>query len=305
MSTPETAVSVIVPHYSDLKRLDRCLAALQRQTYPADRFEVIVADNQSPEGVEAVRAVVAGRARVILAPDKGAGPARNGGVAAAASPLLAFTDSDCVPEPGWLAAGLAVLPAYDFVGGQMKVFSEAGDRLSPEEAYESVFAFDNRDYVLRKKFTVTANLFCPAAVFARVGGFRTGVSEDIEWSNRATAMGCRIGYADEAIVSHPARRDWAELVKKWTRINAEIFQLYNLRPRGHLAWMARTALLPASALAYTPKVFFTRKVRTLRERLGALAVLYRLTGWRMVDSVRLSAHRLGGAGSLISGQARS
>ena len=40
-------VSVIVPHYNDLERLNICLDALGGQTFPVDRFEIIVADNDS------------------------------------------------------------------------------------------------------------------------------------------------------------------------------------------------------------------------------------------------------------------
>jgi len=75
-------VSVVVPHYHDLGGLALCLAALGNQTYPKDRLEVVIADNASPEGEAAVAAVIAGRAKLVVIRDKGAGPARNGGVAA-------------------------------------------------------------------------------------------------------------------------------------------------------------------------------------------------------------------------------
>src|SRR6478672_8526953 len=40
-------VSVIVPVFNDPVRLRTCLQALGRQSYPRDRFEVIVVDNGS------------------------------------------------------------------------------------------------------------------------------------------------------------------------------------------------------------------------------------------------------------------
>ena len=45
---------------------------------------------------------------VVPAPVQGAGPARNAGVAAAMAPVIALIDSDCVPEPDWIAEGAAV-----------------------------------------------------------------------------------------------------------------------------------------------------------------------------------------------------
>src|SRR3954468_12291438 len=106
-------VSVIVPHYQDLAGLEICLAALAAQTYPADRFEIVLADNNSPVGLPAVEAGVRGRASVVLVTEKGAGPARNGAVAASKGEVLAFIDSDCVAEPGWLAAGVQALERFD------------------------------------------------------------------------------------------------------------------------------------------------------------------------------------------------
>ena len=47
-------VSVIVPHYNDLEALDRCLSGLTAQTFPAEQVEIIVADNMSEVGLEAV-----------------------------------------------------------------------------------------------------------------------------------------------------------------------------------------------------------------------------------------------------------
>jgi GT2 family glycosyltransferase len=280
-------VSVVVPHFQDLDGLDRCLAALGRQTHPAGDFEVVVADNNSPVGEAAVAARIAGRARLVIVADKGAGPARNGGVAASRGKTLAFTDSDCVPEPDWLAQGLAALADWDLVGGRMRVLVEDEGRMTGPEAFEAVFAFDNEDYVTRKGFTVTANLFCPRALFDAVGGFRVGVSEDLEWSHRARAAGYRIGYAAGAVVGHPARRTWAELRKKWARLNAETFALVAGGPHGRTRWLLRSLALPLSAVAHTPKVLRSPALRSWGDRRRALAALYRLRAWRLGDSLRL------------------
>jgi GT2 family glycosyltransferase len=280
-------VSVIVPHYRDLARLDRCLAALGAQTYPQDQFEVIVADNASPEGEAAVAAAIAGRARLVTVSEKGAGLARNGGVAAARGDLLAFTDADCLPDPGWLAAGIARLADADVVGGRMQVLVGDPARPTPVEAFEVVFAFDNEHYVRRLGFTVTANLFCPRSVFERVGGFRVGVSEDLEWSRRATDAGFRLAYAPDALVGHPARRTWPELVGKWRRINSETYGLSIGQPGRAMRWLARGALMPLSAVAHTPRVLGSDKLATFGQKWGALGILYRLRFWRAADAVRV------------------
>lgn len=284
-------VSVIIPHYRDLGGLDLCLKALAQQTYLSDDFEIIVADNNSPEGEAAVAEVIAGRARLTVVREKGAGPARNGGVALARGEILAFTDSDCVPEAEWLAEGLAALPAYDFIGGRVTVLVDDPAQMSGAEAFERVFAFDFKTYITKKGFTGAGNLFCPRAVFDEVGGFRVGVSEDVEWSQRARGKGLRLGYAPRAIVGHPARRNWDELWGKWRRVNAETYGLYRERPAGNLKWLARSLALPLSAVLHTPRVFASDQLSTAGQRLGAVATLFKLRFWRLGDALRLLRQR--------------
>jgi GT2 family glycosyltransferase len=282
------SVSIIIPHFNDLAGLDRCLTALERQTHPRDDFAIIVADNGSPQGLGAVAAAIAGRAQLILAPERGAGPARNAGVAASATPLLAFIDSDCVAEPQWLAAGLAGLESYDFCGGPVHVLIDNPPPWTPEQAFEMVFAFDNESYVRDKGFTGSGNLFTRRALFDDVGGFRVGMSEDLEWSHRATAKGYRLGFVHEAAIGHPARKNWDELHRKWLRIHAE---LYALRPPtlgNRLRWLARSWAMPLSIIAHAPRIWRHPKLETAANRRAAVAGLVRLRLWRWWDGHRLA-----------------
>jgi GT2 family glycosyltransferase len=281
-------ISVVVPHFDDLVNLDKCLSALERQTIPVDQFEIVVADNNSSCGRPRVEQAIAGRASLVSVSERGAGPTRNGGAAAARGEILAFTDSDCVPAEDWLAEGMAALADYDFVGGKVIVSVADEGHVTPTEAFEKVFAFDFETYINRKGFTGSGNLFVPRPVFDAVGGFRTGVSEDVDWSRRAVAKGYRLGYAPAAIVAHPARRNWNELRRKWERINRESFALEQQAPGGRLRWLGRTMLLPASAVAHAPRVLRSPRLRSPRERAGALAVLFMCRAWRFGDALKLA-----------------
>ena len=85
-------------------------------------------------------------------------------------------------------------------------------------------AHDRRDGYLRPD--PRDPLAVERALFDAVGGFRVGVSEDTEWCERARVAGYRIGYAPAAVVGHPARRTWDELLAKWRRLNVESFNLF-------------------------------------------------------------------------------
>lgn len=280
-------VSVIVPHYDDLISLDKCLSSLTKQTFELDATEIIVADNASPQGIEAVRSVVAGRAKVVLVHERGAGPNRNGGVAIATGINLAFIDSDCVAEPTWLTCGLQALEQFDVVGGKVSVIVSDSSEINGTEAFEAVFAFDNKSYIEKKGFTGSGNLFVSKRVFDIVGGFKNGVSEDVEWSRRATAAGFTLGYADDAEVGHPPRRSWAELKRKWSRLSKESYLLAANKKYGRVEWLARCILTPFSALVHTPKMLFTPKISSFRGRLRGLHVLYRIRSFRLIEGLQV------------------
>ncbi len=273
VAASQPRVSVVIPHYQDLGGLKLCLDSLTRQTFPKDQFEIVVSDNASPVGEAAVAEVVNGRAQLVTCTDKGAGPNRNAGVAASRGAILAFIDSDCVAEPQWLEKGVEGLSHFDFVGGRVKVLVDDPARMTGEEAFESVFAFDFATYINKKGFTGAGNMLCPRAVFDAVGGFSNGVSEDVEWSHRATGKGFRLGYVPEAVVGHPARRNWRDLSAKWRRVNAETYRLHRRNGSGVAAWLARSALLAVSSVAHTPKVLASANLPGPRERLLALGTL--------------------------------
>ena len=279
-------VSVIVPHYNDAERLSLCLNRLSRQTL-AEPYEIIVADNGSALSDAQLDAVIAQRARLVRVFERGAGPARNGGVKLARGRILAFTDSDCLPELEWLKAGVHATSSYDLVGGQMLVLLEDPTKMSGAEAFEKTFAFNNKRYVTKKGFTVTANLFCLRETFTHVGPFKTEVSEDVEWCQRALGLGYSIGYSEEAIVYHPARRNWNELLVKWRRINKEAFMLKKQSGSGLAKYLIFNLCLPASVVIDLPKVFINNNGMSFYKKLEVLSTLFRLRTWRSIDTFKL------------------
>ena len=276
-------VAVIIPHYNDTARLGRCLAALEPQL-GAD-LEVVVADNASTEDLEPIRARFAS-ARVVIQPEKGAGPARNAGAAATRAPWLAFLDADCVPAPGWLdrVRRIAAGDPGTVTGGRVDVFDETPRPRSGPQAFETVFAFDQEAYVRDKGFSVTANLVAARAVFDRAGPFRVGLSEDLDWCHRATATGARLVYDPDLAVSHPTRQDWAALAKKWRRLTAEEYHLGGSR----LRWGLKALAMPGSAVAHLPRVLRAGALDdTAKAR--ALVTLVRLRLARMIWMLGLLA----------------
>lgn len=279
-------IAVIIPHYNDVDRLERCLTELMRNDLRG--AEILVVDNNSPAPPDRLHGDFP-LVRFLSETEKGAGPARNRGVQESSAPVLAFIDADCVPDRDWLSVARAVAPKADLVGGRVDVFDETPPPRSGAEAFEKVFAFDFRTYIEVKGFSGSGNLVTTRAVFEDVGPFRTVVSEDSDWSYRATAKGYRLIYEDGLRVSHPSRADWTALRTKWRRLTQESYALQqSARPglAGRLRWGIKAIAMPASTLVHMPRLLFSPKLDTMGERLRGVGTLVRLRLVRMAWMLR-------------------
>jgi GT2 family glycosyltransferase len=225
-------VSVIVPVYDHGERLPETLRALADQAYPGE-WEVVVVDNGSSAGLEEIVARYPG-ARLVHEPRVGSYAARNRGVKEARAEILAFTDADCRPERGWLAAGVEVLradPACGLLAGRIDVEVVDPGRPTAAELYESVAAFRQREYVERWRFGATANLFTRRGAFARVGPFDEALHSlgDRDWGRRVFEAGFTLRYTEAARVHHPARRSLRELLRRARRMTGGYYQIARSR----------------------------------------------------------------------------
>ena len=169
-------------------------------------FEVIVVDNGSLDATATLAEEHPLKPRVIRRQrGEGAGAARNDGATAAVAPVLAFTDSDCQPDPAWLAEGLRALTGADLVQGS--VSPTRGVAVGPYDRTLSV----SSEYGLYE----TANMFVRRELFERLGGFQDLVpdkgtpgnagrpfGEDAWFAWRARRMGARTAFGRDTRVYH-------------------------------------------------------------------------------------------------------
>lgn len=275
-------VDVIIPHLNDHHRLALCLEALRRQTYPADRFTVTVVDNGSDQPIDAVLARFPG-VRGSLERKRGCGSARNRGVAGTQGAILAFTDSDCLPEPDWLAQAVALLTPGDgdIVGGDVRVFAADSANPTDAELYDQVFGFECRRYVQQKHFACGANIVVPRRVYEAVGPFRDGSQpEDLEWGRRATRLGYRIVYGARARVRHPARHSFAELDKKIERTVWHARNHMAENENFRLKWTIYTLAMASPPLLKAVQVLSSPALNGVEQRLRTLRTLMRMRYFR-------------------------
>ena len=276
-SADQIDCSIVIPHFNDVVRLERCLEALMPQV-GAD-VEVIVADNNSTQSLDAVTSRWP-EVRVTVETEKGAGPNRNTGVAEAKGRWLLFIDSDCVPASDWVARGREIARENAIIGGRVDIFHETPPPCSGAEAFEAVFAFKMKRYLQEEKFLGAGNLVLAKATFDKVGGFRAAVAEDREWSQRAASMGVELDFDDDFAASHPSRQNWDQLQRKWRRLASEAYHLDVHEAGDRVKWAVKALAMPASAVVHAPQVLRHPDLN-MGEKLRGLATLFRIRFYRM------------------------
>ena len=101
---PTEGVSVVISYFEADDALALTMAALSRQSYPRELFEVVIVDDGSNPPLATPETDF--DVRVVHQEDRGFGVARarNTGAAVARHDILVFLDGDMVPEAHWLSA---------------------------------------------------------------------------------------------------------------------------------------------------------------------------------------------------------
>ena len=206
-------VSVVVSVQNRPGLILRLLEALESQTYPRDRYEVVIVDNGStdrtPDAVRGFGAASSAAVRVVTKEASTVSDSRNRGVREARGDLIAFTDSDCRPTPAWIEEGVRGLADADLVQGRT-IADPAMPRGPLHRTVETsgdVGLFD------------TCNMFFRRAPFEAAGGFDPaftrridlprprsrqdyGFGDDTEMAWRLIRSGHRVVHRPEALVYH-------------------------------------------------------------------------------------------------------
>jgi glycosyltransferase involved in cell wall biosynthesis len=304
-----TVVSVIVPARDAAGRIERTLDALTRQDFDGEH-EVVVVDDGSVDDTAAI-AERAGARVVRHAHARGPADARNAGVGVASGRILAFTDSDCVPDRGWLRAGVAACEDADLVQGRVE--PEPGD---PPGSFDHTIAVREETLLYE-----TANLFVTREWFDRTGGFRAFIDpseghfgEDVVFAWSARRLGARTAFAPEALVHHEiVRRPASEWIRERRRLRLfplltrEVPELRG-RMRGGLFLSDRTARFDL-ALAGIGAALLTRRpwalLATVPYLRGALRTWDPFTRSALHENAALVAGDCVAFASLAEGSVRA
>lgn len=207
---------VIILNWNGRHWLERSLAALARQTRPAD--EIVVVDNGSADdSVAWLRAQWPAVQVLDLGANLGFAAGNNRGAAGAGTDALVFLNNDTEPEPDWLAALVAAADgpdAPDLVTSRI-VYLDRPDLIdSAGDGYLRCgggFKMHHGQPAASAPGTREVFGACGAAflirrtLFEALGGFTESffmVYEDVDLSYRARLRGARVWYESRAVVGH-------------------------------------------------------------------------------------------------------
>ncbi|MEM8604983.1 MAG: glycosyltransferase [Cyanobacteria bacterium P01_H01_bin.121] len=252
-STFLPSVSVIVPIFNGAADVPRLLEQITAQTYQTDQVEYLLVDNNScdrtAEILQAALADYSGLPLKILQETaiQSSYAARNTGIRAASGEVLAFTDADCCPQVDWLEQlvqpfqnadiGLVIGEIRGLPGQTwLERYADQVDTLSQRYTLEHSFC----------PYGQTANLAVRSSVLKTVGLFRpyltTGGDADLCWRIQRESD-WQLAFAEDAIIQHRHRSNFAELRSQWRRYgrsNRYLHELYgvSLMPKPRLKYQA-------------------------------------------------------------------
>jgi hypothetical protein len=215
-------VTVVVPTVDRVDLLRRCLGGLSGARV------LVVHDGHA--GVAALLAELDVPSLVIG--DRGVSAKRNAGWKAAGTPLVAFTDDDCEPAPGWVGALAAAAADADLVAGPV--------RPHPQDVAEGRWA---RTVTAEQPgFYPGCNLLVRKELLEKVDGFDESLhgGEDTDLAWRVREAGGRAAWADEGLVWHAVRPvtfpEQLRSLPRWAGLPLVVRRHPQLRALAHRRW---------------------------------------------------------------------
>lgn len=229
--------SIVIPVRNRTDDFERCLACVLSQSMEAGTFEVLVCDDGSDEAVaDRLRSICSQdeRVRYLSQPHRGPAAARNLGAGHARAEIVVFTDSDTLPQPGWLEAILKPFVTNDIIAVEGPVRPPRPAQSPLEEAPRNEGGVH-----------LTANMAYRRSTLLAVGGldeeFLLPAFEDVDLALCAARYG-KISFAEEALVIHPWRR--VTLASSLRRLRQLDWLIVTAQRHGCLGWSDRPTRYP-------------------------------------------------------------
>lgn len=209
--------SVVIPVYNEAVELKNTLDALQKQTYPQTKFEIIVVDNGSTDSTKELISQYKGVIYLLQVEYLNSSySSRNRGIEAAAGEIIILLDGTVIPEKEWLEGGLKCMKEKEADIITSNVRFDFGGKVTAGKIYDSNNA-TTEIQTERRGVAVTASLFIKAHLFDKIGKFKEGAytAEDGIWTYKATHSGYKLEFCHRSRAHKKAKTYWKLVKKQW------------------------------------------------------------------------------------------
>ncbi|MBF0521703.1 MAG: glycosyltransferase [Candidatus Omnitrophica bacterium] len=196
-------ISVVIPAYNCEKTISQTIQAVLNQTYKNIRV-IVVDDGSTDQTARTIRSF--SDVRYVYQKNAGPASARNRGAKEAATEIVFFTDSDCIPQKDWIEKSLV-----HFQDPEIAVVAGSYGIANPESILarcihkEILFRHRTRMPQYPKAFG-SYNFGVRKKVFDLVGGFneryRFASGEDNDLSYKIIKAGQKIYFEKNSFVDH-------------------------------------------------------------------------------------------------------
>lgn len=217
-------MSVVVPALNCADEVDGFAASIREQTYPHDRFEVIVADNGSSDAT--VARLESHSIRHVVRRERGRSRALNAGLQVARGEIICTTDISCRPRPDWIHRIVECFEdrSVGCVAGEislLRTHSNMAIRFQDRTNYMSPLHAASRTQLPHLPFADGANASFRREVFDAIGPFEEAFIKgaDVEICYRMFVMtDYRLVFCRQAVVAEGGEPTLRALLKQRFRM---------------------------------------------------------------------------------------
>jgi glycosyltransferase involved in cell wall biosynthesis len=264
-------VTIAMPCLNEERFIEACLESVRRQDYPADRYEVLIADGGSTDATRAIVGRLAAedpRIRLIDNPERIQAPAMNRMIRAARGDVVVRMDVHCEYADDYVRRCVEALErsGAENVGGAQRARATTFFQKALCAALESPLGVGGAKYrgadfegfvdtvflgAFRRRVFESVGLYDPHAI----------TNEDAELNQRIIASGGKVFLSKEIVVHYYPRDSFSALAKQYfkygrgrARTLLKLGKFLSLRPAiPFLVVCSGTALLATSAIQpFTP-----------------------------------------------------
>lgn len=219
-------VSVVIPVFNDPEGIITTLQSVTTQTYPRDRYEVLVVDNGSSDETLAVTEEFAQQSEGLVQvlqenTIQSSYAARNRGIEQSTGEVIAFIDANMSVNEGWLDSVVEEMASRDLtiVGCDVEVYIPKGEKTT-FATYNQLFDLPVEDLIAQHSVIPTCCLTVRRWIFDEFGMFDPYLISggDGEFSNRLSEAGIDPHYLSSVSMYHPARTSCSETLHKQIRL---------------------------------------------------------------------------------------